>query len=80
MNDIQLKALNEMINWCIMNGGDAGGPYDSCPGECEQAIAKFLISMGEEHLRIIEDKDNWRRPTVVRAKEKQLSEIWQINF
>lgn len=80
MNDIQLKALNEMINWCIMNGGDAGGSYDSCPDECEQAIAKFLISMGEEYLRVVEDKDNWYRPVVVRTKEKQPSEIWLVDF
>lgn len=80
MNDIQLKALNEMIDWCIMNGGDAGGSYDSCPDECEQAIAKFLISMGEEYLRVVEDKDNWYRPVVVRTKEKQPSEIWSVDF
>lgn len=28
MNDIQLEALNEMINRYIMNGGDAGGFMD----------------------------------------------------
>ena len=80
MNNIQLKALNEMIDWCIVNGGDTGGPYDSCPEQCKQAITNFLITMGEEYLCVDKAKDNWNRPVVVRTERKQPSEIWQIDF
>lgn len=37
----QVKALNNLIETCIMNGGDAGGPYVSCQKECVNVVQRL---------------------------------------
>lgn len=76
----QLKALNEMIEACIENGGDAGGAYNSCPDKCKVKIDEFLISMGERYLCASEDKDNFNWPCVTRTDIEQSTEIWEKDF
>lgn len=80
MTTKQLKALNEMIEACIENGGDAGGSYDSCPDKCKAKIDEFLISMGEKYLCVSEDKNNFSWPCVIRTDVERPAEIWEIDF
>ena len=59
MTKEQVRALNNLIETCIMNGGDAGGPYMSCQKECIKSIEDFLNAMDVAFYDVRKDKWDW---------------------